>query len=517
MDAARKRADEGYVEDVARAVAAMLRRRPVVSATALVAGIAGIAVTMGDWLWLDPSLFRAWVTSAAFLAGAALGAPRPIARRAWTTRRWAVMVVWGVAVTALALFWTADRGHGVPESIKLFVFLVFAFLLGFGLRNPIADACAAGLAAATVFPAAISTEVGGPFPHRSGDPALYAGWLAVFAMLFVARRGRWTLALPIAIGLILWHESVAWDFWSLRNLTTKDQVGFAEIFLVAAASVLMPVIAGRAAAALSRNESGDAPARLVVRIQRDPWRTALVAVLVGTAFFRAIGTPSPECMFVVVGGMACLAHCAVGTSFAALAPWTAAAALSVPLSVAFQEPLWPHSVKLTVLPEALVVLYVPLVLGALVARRRTRGWPWWGWAAVAWAWTLMLLHEAQVVSPSYWHGGESLARDATSCVVISLLVHAVATSAVPARIVLAASPVVSFLVMEAFHCVWMRALGQGGLRWSSLLPALVAGPAAALLALAARRVRSMTAVPEDHASFELAAARTGSLVPAPNP
>ena len=102
MDAERKRADEGYVEDVARAVAAMLRRRPVVSATALVAGI---AVTKGDWFWLDPALFRAWVTSAAFLAGAALGASRPFTPRAWTMHRSGIAAAAVVSAAEVVIIW----------------------------------------------------------------------------------------------------------------------------------------------------------------------------------------------------------------------------------------------------------------------------------------------------------------------------------------------------------------------------------------------------------------------------
>src|SRR5262245_21494758 len=101
MDAARPGRREGYVEDVAGAVAAVLRRRPVVSAAVLVAGI---AVTATDWFSLDPALFRALVTSAAFLAGATLSGLNPFERRDWTADRWSVAALAVVAVIDVALF-----------------------------------------------------------------------------------------------------------------------------------------------------------------------------------------------------------------------------------------------------------------------------------------------------------------------------------------------------------------------------------------------------------------------------
>src|SRR5262245_3085587 len=110
MDAAAPREREGYVEDVARAVAAVLRRRPVVSAAVLGAGI---AITATDWFWLDPALFRAWVTSAAFLAGGALGGSRPVLRGAGTTGRWVVAAMAVLVVVDVLLVRSAGGADGV--------------------------------------------------------------------------------------------------------------------------------------------------------------------------------------------------------------------------------------------------------------------------------------------------------------------------------------------------------------------------------------------------------------------
>jgi hypothetical protein len=515
MDAARPREREGYVEDVACAIAAVLRRRPVVSATVLIAGIAGIAVTMGNWYGLDPALFRACVSSAAFLAGAALGGTRLSARRIWTRGTWAAVATAVVLVVDAVLFRSTMEDDGVAPSIKLVSFLGLVFFLGFGLRNRVAIVCAAGFGAMTVVPSVVAAVGGQQWATYPVEPALFAGWLAVLVMLLVARRGRWGLVLPFAVVLVLWHEAIAWEYWRVRDISTKDSVGFAEIFVLAGVSLLLPVIAGRVAAALRRDDDRDAGARLVVRLQRDPWRTAVVAVLVATAFLESVEWPSTASLLVVVAGMACVAHCVAGPSLAALAPWTAAAAISVPLSLAFQARLKDRFFELTVLPEALIIAYVPLVIGAVVGGTRTLRWPWWGWVALAVAWMMMVFNVGGSVWTADWTLGADLVRDAAWCVVVSLLVHAVATSAVPARVVLAASAAVSFSAIDGFYGI--HALVPGWFRDSPIVPALLAGPAAAMLALAARRVRSMTALPEDHPSFELPAARARGLVPAPNP
>ena len=472
---------------------------------ASVALIAGIALTVTDWFWLDPALFRACVTSAAFLAGAALGRARPFARRARTASRWIAAAAAVVAVTDVVLFRiTADR-DAVPAPVKLAALLGLAFLLGFGLRNRVADACAAGLAATTLVPFAVVGLTGRPFETDPDELPLYAGWLALLAVLLIARRGRWLPALPFAIALVLWHESVHWDFWSIVNLTTQDQAGFAEIFLLAAASVFLPVIAGRAAAALARDECRDGAARLVVRVQRDPWRTSLVGALIATAFLQSIGSMSTANLIVLAAGAACLAHCAAGRSFGALAPWTAAAAVSVPLSVAFQQRLNARFFTLTVLPEALIVLYVPLVVGAVVAGTRALRWPSSVLAAVLICETAAFVSMQSIIWPGDWSDGTHLIWALSWCAVVSLLVHAVATSDVSTQVVLAASPIVSLLVSEAFYGT--REACSGWIPHAAVVPSLLAGPAAALLGLAARRVRSMTAVPADHPSFELAALR----------
>ena len=511
MDAARPREREGYVEDVACAVAAVLRRLPFVSAALLVAGI---AVTTTNWFWLDPALFRAWITSAAFLAGAALATRSTAAQLRWSVGVSGVAVAMVVVAADVVLFRASSADDGVTTTIKLLAFLGLTFLIGFGLRDRIAVACAAAFAALTLVPGMLSAAAGGEFPTEPREPALYAGWAALLLMLLAARRGRWVLALPFAIGLVLWHESVGWDVWGLKNLSTKDHVGFTEIFVTAAASVLLPVVAGRAAAVLARGEDRDGVARLVVRIQRDPWRTALVAVLVATAFVRSTESMSIADLIVVAAAMALLAHCSAGPVHIALAPWAAASVISVPLSFALQARLKDRYFELTVLPEALLVLYVPLVLGAVVAGARTRRWPWWGWAVLAVVLTVEAINLISGVRPDAWCDEAACIWAAAWCLVVSFLFHATATSAVPAWLVLAASPFISLLVNDAFYGA---TLGWSSIERSRNVASLLAGPAAALLALAARKVRSMTALPADHTSFELSAARAPALVPAPNP
>lgn len=507
MDAAPPRTQQGYIEDVARAIAAGMRRRPIAAAIAFGAVI---VVTSLHWIPLDPTQFDCLVAAASFLAGAAVAVSRKSPRRPWAARR-VVVTLLAVAVVAATAWLYASLGLTPDTARRATVLLCvvgWSFLLAVGPSDRVLLLGVAGLIALTVFEAGLlSVE------RRGSDlAALHVGWVTSVTMLLLARSGRWRLALPCAIAAMLWRESVLWDIWGRRSLIAGNEVRLVEILVLAGASVLLPVVAGRAAAALERGDDGDATARLVVRIQRHPWTTALVAVLLGAALFHSGGTSSPARLLVAVAGMSCLAHCAAGASFAALAPWAAAALLSLPLTRSLARWYWLYRFESVVLPEALIVLYVPVAVGAVVANARSVRWPWWGCAVALAGEAIGIFLVANDAWPIARRLGDDLALATTWCVVVSLLVHAVATSAVSARTALAVSPVASFVVIVVYYGFSDFRFG-----WSGVVPVVVAGPVAALLALAARRIRSMTALPEDHASFELGAARARALVPASSP
>src|SRR5262245_26594304 len=230
MESAGRRAQEGYVEDVARAIAGVLRRHPVVSATVLGASIAGLLISPR----FTPSFVLAWTVSAAFVAGAALGVRAPAAFGTPARARVAAALL-AVAGGALAGYFIDAFDTYAPRVwIARLAAAGFAFFFGFGLRDALTTACAAGLAAVTLVPNVVTGALGMQRgPHGT---AVYAGWVAVVAMLIVARRGRWMLALPFAIAAVCWRDwALMWGA-NVRVLPAEFIPMIALTFAVTSAS-----------------------------------------------------------------------------------------------------------------------------------------------------------------------------------------------------------------------------------------------------------------------------------------
>ncbi len=494
----------GYIDDVAGAVASVARRRPIATAMVLAASI---AVVLTGERGIDPSLFLAWIVAPAFVAGATLAGTHRAERWTWTVDR---CVLVGLLVGSLVGLRALASGGVDPWVARLAVAGV-SFQLGAATRNFLAVGCATALGVLTLSPTALVAMSGRSTDQATGGPALYAGYLGVIGLMLAARHGRWLALMPLAMLAAVWRESAIWGIWSLRNPSLKDVAWFSVILLLAMFSVVLPIVAGRAAAALATPASGDPFSRLIVRFQRDRWWTALIAFGIGTALFRsAWNGPEQGDLVIASAAVIFVQNACFGPSFAlgSLAPWVAASALCVPLSMSYCAPLRSHSFELTVWPEAVVALYVPLVVGLVAARARSMRFPWWGWLTIAGVAVVAVANVDRRLRSALHPDG--LGGDITWCAAVALLVHAVATSQVSARLVLALSPIASFLVIDAFYAIRGFVSDEYGFVPSPILPALAAGPVAALLALGARRVRSMTAVPEDHPSLELAAARAAA-------
>jgi hypothetical protein len=254
--------------------------------------------------------------------------------------------------------------------------------------------------------------------------------------------------------------------------------------------------------------------RAVVFCQRHPWWTSLVVAVLITAYggpgiynwWRGQAAPMlMTALLPVPAGFAFLAHAGRGgrTPMDRLAPWLAANVVALVAAVAFCDTRW-WNVPWT----AALLVTMPFAIWPLVAAVLLPGDPPGDETPVAligYPAALVLLPPA--LAEVYGIADMWVVATALGLAIVPLAVHAVVRSPWPTVRVLAVATFLGFTssVLQLWHLqygvldpVWFFA---GGRKMPLLFPPAV-WFAGALLAVAARRCRSMTAVPADHPIVE---------------
>lgn len=336
--------------------------------------------------------------------------------------------------------------------------------------------------------------------HDAVSPAdaLLAALALVVALLGRLRRD---VAAVVLLGVAM-AACVAVRHW-LRS--SSDVLG------TAVAVMLLPLayLAGAFAADLEEGVAADEGTRLVVLAQRRPWATsvAIAAVIVGAggpwaADWYGVRDPVDvaTALVLVPVAFAFLAHAGRGgrTGSDRLAPWLATNSAALVAALVFAAAPWWNLQFASTLAMALPIALWPLVCGVLLPGDPPGDET--PFAVVAFALTLCLfpLAATWIVRPAdAW-----ATTTALSVLLVPLAFHAAVRSRLRSGTIVLASLGVGVLG-EALRpsAVWFSgSMHASPFRTGLLVPAvwLCAG----VLAVAARRCRSMTAVPRDHPIVE---------------
>lgn len=471
----------GFLDDVAGALASLVRRQPWPWAIGFVV-LAWATLSVR----LDPVRLAIVVAATCLASGLVASALGPLP----SLRRWLRHAIFLASVAIVLLTWTQGMGSSAsPWGVLLAVVIV-----GWGSRSRVALGCAAALTASALARHLLDGPVVWP---RHDDRALAANAAGLVGLTFAARRGRprgWWI---VAAGTAFWAAVAHWFALRLRSPTLTDYTWGTTGLLAAAPSVVLAAVAARAATLLREPPREDAAGILVVSVQRRPWATSLAAAAAGCAVLHTAWLDGDgNARIVLVVGMAALWQCAwtSESGFDLLGPCLVATLLSFPVAQGICVGLKlfdPESVL-----WASAALFLPLLCGLATSGARTTAFPWWGWAACA------------ALVAAQFPAGSLPIRWTIACSAAALTAHAFIVSQVRAWPFLVAGPLAAaMLSTDALGGPFRHSRSVMMLVGSEPEALLVAGPVAVLLALAARRVRSMTAVPAGHPSRELASIR----------
>ena len=470
-----------------------------------------------------------WRLSADVALAVAAGIGASVLARRWPTRH-------GPRIVLPTLLWfgafaTASlRARLTFDVADLTIGAISAAALAVALRPT--RVAVIGLLAGSVAFAMLSPVL----PSRGAAPGLLAfgtflGAAALVVAGFAAKRRD--LQAAMATGAVLVLDTVAHDWWSSRGYDGANPLTLplwpATHLAIAFAAGWFTVVP---------DAPSDAGTAWVIRLQKRPWVTSLVCA----AFLAACAGPwvSRGDIFgyrseadgfrlaAVVLGVALLYHAGAGrrTAFERLAPLLAAGVVALVLAAGLELTTIekytsyshgpPRAADLGVIAAesrslAAFVVFAPLALGFLCELRVFREET--GFAAV-----LRALAVTGAGAAACSVDGSLLGDVRVTIVVVSLAFHAaVASSMSSALIVVVALALGALNVTVHPHLPSAPSWMDG--RPGELVPRdtlLFAGWfVGGLLVVAARRVRSMTVLPDDHPVTELSAARARAAAPVP--
>jgi hypothetical protein len=485
----------GFIGEIAGGIAGAVLSAPEFAA----------AVLLASTLWIQEISLCVGV---AHLGGMALSRSGP-------GRRVGIVAAW-FGLTAVKWFVRADaplRDSGFDQYVAIRV-VAIAIAAAWAARSRRVWILAILVAATTEFvvwseaaghPRSITTTVvGSGLGSRVGLVLLSAGFAAVtFLLVALGRRGAATAAVVVVAVVVL--ASVAWQAAYMGAAVPPAYFVWWAVSLAATfIAMLIPMVCGMAARAAARDAAPDDGARLVVAIERRPWKAAPV---LGVVLFYAVNTAEafvpggddPASHFALLGRIAStsvlLAMVASGAagSLGALAPLCTASAFalcawSVSSLVAGPTEL-PDVIGYRAVRSAAYLVPQILTRGALA---RMLGIGRFAMPLLAVAFLLPQIAVSERVETSPWVGLVWVLVVAVTCV-------AVATGDAPASQIVVTAVVLGLLQRLAMELLAVRGHVQLGVGSWFELP--IAWMLAAAFAVAARRVRTMTAIPLDHPVF----------------
>jgi hypothetical protein len=465
---------------------------------------------------------RARTTLALALATAAASAPAIVGLVLLASFALIANVAWSAAAgfAAGALLVRADRRLALAAGIALWVWFAS------GIGTPASDSDGLGLPDletawwhALTTGTAIAAFVTGCRPRRRVVAVAILGLLAVLGLMWHVlrlQRGddlRRCSHVVLAGGAVLsaWLGSrrrvasaiAAMSFAALQYFVVRDiALAFHDYVPTIAAAALLPAtyIAGALAAELADGAAADDGARLVVVVQRHPWRTSLllagaVVGLTGPWTWRWYPLHSPFDWMTTLTLLACvvafIAHAGRGgrSSSDRLAPWLVAnlAAIATAMTIS-SSPFSRNSFELNLLGAAAFAIW-PLMAGALMP-----GSPPGDELPVAARVLPAVMVLFAPIAAAIGRSAEYWTFSAFACLpVAAIAFHAVVRSR------LRSATIVGLAL--CCGCAW-QILQPEGRRFRDAESSALLGPVvwtlAGLLVIAARRARSMTAVPLDH-------------------